>query len=102
MQLLKKNVRGLLEAKNLTIKYPGSKFKSLDGINFKIHPGELIAIVGPVGCGKTTLSKTLGRTIEISESQLFLHDINAFGSVDSVKQLFSQFSKTCEKFSLPQ
>ena len=45
-------MKGLLEAKNLTIKYPGSKFNSLNGINFKIYPGELIAIVGPVGCGK--------------------------------------------------
>ena len=55
----------MLEAKNLTIKYPGSKLYSLNNLNFKIYPGELIAIVGPVGCGKTTLAKSLGRTIEI-------------------------------------
>ena len=69
---LKRKVKGFLEAKNLTIKFPGSKFNSLSGLNFKIHPGELIAIVGPVGCGKTTLAKSLGRTIEIPDGQLFL------------------------------
>ena len=65
-----------MEAKNLTIKYPGSKFNSLNGLSFKIYPGELIAIVGPVGCGKTTLAKSLGRTIEIPDGQLFLDEID--------------------------
>ena len=71
-KFLKTKVEGFIEAKDLTIKYPGSKFNSLNGLNFKIYPGELIAIVGPVGCGKTTLAKTLGRTIEIPDGQLFL------------------------------
>ena len=73
---LKKKVKGFLEAKDLTIKYPGSKFNSLNGLNFKINPGELIAIVGPIGCGKTTLAKSLGRTIEIPDNQLFLDEID--------------------------
>ena len=73
---LKKKLRGLLEAKELTIRYPGSKFNSLNGLSFKIFPGELIAIVGPVGCGKTTLAKSLGRTIEIPDGQLFLDEID--------------------------
>ena len=75
-KILKKKIKGFVEAKNLTIKYPGSKFNSLNGLNFKIFPGELIAIVGPVGCGKTTLAKSLGRTIEIPDSQLYLDDID--------------------------
>ena len=70
-KFLKRKIKGFLEAKDLTIKYPGSKFNSLNGLNFKVYPGELIAIVGPVGCGKTTLAKCLGRTIEIPEGQLF-------------------------------
>mgnify|MGYP003312697650 CR=1 FL=1 len=45
-------------------------------LNFKINPGELIAIVGPVGCGKTTLAKSLGRTIEIPDGQLFLDNVD--------------------------
>ncbi len=75
-KFLEKNIKGLLEAKNLTIKYPDSSFNSLNGLNFKIYPGELVAIVGPVGCGKTTLAKSLGRTIEIPDGQLFLDDID--------------------------
>ena len=73
---LKKKVNGFIEAKNLKIRYEGSKFNSLNGLNFKINQGELVAIVGPVGCGKTTLAKSLGRTIEIPDGQLFLDNID--------------------------
>ncbi len=75
-KFIKKKVKGTIEAKNLKIKYDGAKFNSLNRLNFKINPGELIAIVGPVGCGKTTLAKSLGRTIEIPDGQLFLDDID--------------------------
>jgi len=32
----------------------------------------LVAVVGPVGCGKTTLARALGRMVEVPEGQLFL------------------------------
>ncbi len=75
-KFLKEKIKGSLEARDLKVKYKGSKFNSLNGLNFKIHPGELIAIVGPVGCGKTTLAKSLGRIIDIPDNQLFLDDID--------------------------
>ena len=75
-KFIKKKVKGFIEAKNLKIRYEGANFNSLNKLNFKINPGELIAIVGPVGCGKTTLAKSLGRTIEIPDGQLFLDDID--------------------------
>ena len=75
-KLVKKKVKGIIEAKDLKIRYEGSKFNSLNGLNFKINQGELVAIVGPVGCGKTTLTKSLGRTIEIPNGQLFLDNID--------------------------
>ncbi len=73
---LGKNVGGAIQAKNLVIKYEGSRINALDGLEFGIKPGELIAIVGPVGCGKTTLAKSLGRTIDIPEDQLFIDNID--------------------------
>ena len=75
-KFLKKKVTGFIEAKDLKIRYAGSKFNSLNGLNFKIKQGELVAIVGPVGCGKTTLAKSLGRTIEIPDGNLFLDNID--------------------------
>ena len=57
--------------KRLDNKISRSKFNSLNGLNFKIDPGELIAIVGPVGCGKTTLAKSI-------EEQLRFQRVNYF------------------------
>ena len=75
-KFLNKKVNGFIEARDLKIRYEGSKFNTLNGLNFKIDKGELVAIVGPVGCGKTTLAKSLGRTIEIPDGELFLDNID--------------------------
>jgi ATP-binding cassette subfamily B protein len=80
-----KTISGKLEARNLSIKYEDSPRKILDEISFKINPGEIVALVGPVGCGKTTLARALGRTIKIEEGTLFL-DGNDFMDIQ-LKQL---------------
>jgi len=76
-ELLQLPVRGDLEARNLHIRYDGSEASTLNGLSFKIRSGELVAVVGPVGCGKTTLARALGRMVDVPEGQLFLdrHDI---------------------------
>ena len=71
---IKKPISGKLEAKNLTIKYKDATRKILDGISFEIKPNEIVALVGPVGCGKTTLARALGRIVNIEEGSLFLDD----------------------------
>ncbi|KGG12646.1 MULTISPECIES: ABC transporter ATP-binding protein [Prochlorococcus] len=71
---LAKPVIGKLEARELTINYEGSKRAILNKLSFVIQPGELVAIVGPVGCGKTTLARAIGRMINVSKGQLFLDE----------------------------
>lgn len=65
-------VQGNLVARNLTYTYPGSQTPALRQLNFAIQPGEMIAIVGPVGCGKSTLANAIPRLLDIPANQLFL------------------------------
>ncbi|MBR8832440.1 MAG: putative multidrug resistance ABC transporter ATP-binding/permease protein YheI [Chroococcopsis gigantea SAG 12.99] len=66
------SVKGELVARNLSFSYPGSNRPALDGISFTIAPGETVAIVGPVGCGKSTLANAIPRLLNIAPDQLFL------------------------------
>ena len=82
-------VRGDLEARNLHIRYDGSDSDTLDGLNFRIASGEMVAVVGPVGCGKTTLARALGRMVEVPGGQLFLdgHDLTCLRLDDLREQI---------------
>jgi ATP-binding cassette subfamily B protein len=67
---------GALEARGLTIHYPGRGEPALEDLSFHIAPGELVAVVGPVGCGKSTLARAIGRMVEVPEGRLFLDGID--------------------------
>lgn len=65
-------VQGSLSASHLTYSYPRSKSLALDDVNFMIEPGETVAIVGPIGSGKTTLANAIPRLLDIKMDQLFI------------------------------
>ena len=67
---------GVLEARGLTVGYPGTERPTLDGLSFRINAGELVAVVGPVGCGKTTLARAIGRMLVVEQGQLFLDGVD--------------------------
>ena len=64
--------RGRFEARGLTVHYEGAERNTLNGLSFCIEPGELVAVVGAVGCGKTTLARAFGRMVPLEPGQLFL------------------------------
>jgi ATP-binding cassette subfamily B protein len=68
--------RGAIEARGLTVRYPGALRPALVDVSFVLHPGELVAVVGPVGCGKTTLARALGRMVEVEPGQLWLDGVD--------------------------
>jgi ATP-binding cassette subfamily B protein len=71
--------RGALEARSLTLRYPDAPRPALVDLSFRIAPGELVALVGPVGCGKTTLSRALGRMVDVPEGELFIDGVDITG-----------------------
>ena len=68
--------RGAVEARGLTVRYPGAPRPALVDVSFALQPGELVAVVGPVGCGKTTLARALGRMVEVEPGQLWLDGVD--------------------------
>ena len=69
-------VVGHLKATPLSYGYPGSDRLALNDLNFEIKPGEMVAIVGPVGCGKSTLANALPRLLDLKPGQLWLDGID--------------------------
>ncbi len=67
---------GAVEARGLCVRYPGAARPALEDLHFRLAPGELVAVVGPVGCGKTTLARALGRMVEVPQGQLFLDGVD--------------------------
>jgi ATP-binding cassette subfamily B multidrug efflux pump len=67
---------GCIEARGLTVQYPGAPRPALVDVSFRIRPGELVAVVGPVGCGKTTLARTLGRMVPLDPGQLWVDGVD--------------------------
>ena len=81
--------RGQVEARGLTLRYLDAGRPALVDVSFVLQPGELVAVVGPVGCGKTTLARALGRMVEVEAGQLFFDgvDITALELADLRSQV---------------
>ncbi|WP_017307169.1 ABC transporter ATP-binding protein [Spirulina subsalsa] len=65
-------VQGKIEIKDLTFIYPGTKKPALKNISCTIEPGETIALVGSIGCGKSTLANAIPRLLDIEPGHIFL------------------------------
>ncbi|BAC08206.1 ABC transporter ATP-binding protein [Thermosynechococcus vestitus] len=69
-------VQGHLCCQDLTFTYPNRSTPALNHLSFEIQAGEMVAIVGPIGCGKSTLASALPRLLEIAPNQIFLDGID--------------------------
>ena len=81
------NVKGDIEFRNLTFRYPDGEFDALENISFTIKAGENVGLVGKTGSGKTTLVDLLLRTYNVPDGTVFLdgRDVNET-SIRSVRQ----------------
>jgi ATP-binding cassette, subfamily B, bacterial len=65
---------------NVGFRYPGAERWAVRGMTFKLHAGEILALVGENGAGKTTLVKLLARLYDPDEGRILLegHDLREY------------------------
>jgi ATP-binding cassette, subfamily B, bacterial len=64
-------LQGEVEFRDVTFSYDESE-PALQGINFRVKPGQTVAIVGQTGSGKTTLAKLINRTYDVQSGQILV------------------------------
>jgi len=81
------NVKGDIEFRNLTFRYPDGEYDALENVSFTIHAGENVGLVGKTGSGKTTLVDLLLRTYNVPDGTVFVDgkDVNAV-TIHSVRE----------------
>ncbi len=72
-------IRGEIEFRDLSFRYPDGEFDVLQHVSFRIEAGENVGLVGKTGCGKTTLVDLILRTYNVPDGTLFVdgHDVNS-------------------------
>ncbi len=69
------NVKGSVEINNLYFSYNPDR-ELLKNVNINVEPGKTVAIVGPTGCGKTTLINLLMRFYDPNNGAIFVDEVN--------------------------
>src|SRR5690349_11184867 len=76
------DVRGLVKhytiGSALRLRRNAGFIQAVDGVDFAIHKGETLGLVGESGCGKTTVARTLMRLEEPSAGEALFHGEDIF------------------------
>ncbi len=68
-------IKGHIRFENICFSYDNNR-PVLDGVNFDVHPGEMVALVGLTGTGKTTIANLIPRLFEPCDGRILIDDID--------------------------
>ncbi len=69
-------VKGKLEFKNVSFRYPDAEMNVLENINFSVEKGQTIAFIGSTGSGKSTLVNLIPRFFDASFGEILVDGVN--------------------------
>lgn len=92
---------GTVEFRNVDFSYPGSSGKPvLSGIDLKAEKGQMIAILGSTGCGKTSLVNLVPRFYDATEGDVLVDGVNVKDyDVDTLRSKIGVVLQKSELFS---
>ena len=70
----KERPQGKIEFRHVTFKHGNNTV--LDDVSFTIQPGQTVAIMGPTGCGKTTIANLISRFYDVNDGEVLVDDLN--------------------------
>ncbi|TZF82555.1 ABC transporter ATP-binding protein [Pedobacter sp. BS3] len=65
-------IQGYIEFRNVSFVYPDTGIKALDNVSFNLKPGELLAIIGKTGSGKSTIANLLMRMYDTTSGEIYI------------------------------
>lgn len=68
--------RGIVEFRNVTFRYPGAEAPVLENISFTAGPGEVTAIIGGTGAGKSTLINLIPRFFDVESGAVLVDGVD--------------------------
>ena len=69
-------LRGDVEFHNVGLKYKDEETASLHGINLRVEPNRIVALIGPTGSGKTSFVNLIPRFYDASEGQVLVDRVD--------------------------
>lgn len=66
----------MIKIKNVSFKYKNSDKMILENLNFEVRDGEVVAIVGANGSGKSTIGKLIAKIIKLKQGEILIDDVN--------------------------
>lgn len=65
-----------VEFKDVHFRYSGAENNAIDGVSFRVKPGETVALVGPSGGGKTTAAGLISRFWDVNGGEISIGGVN--------------------------
>lgn len=72
----KDGLRGEIEFRNVSFRYPDAGGDVLHNISFTAHRGETVALIGATGCGKSTIINLIPRIYDATEGEVLVDGVN--------------------------
>lgn len=72
----KKGMEGIVEFKNVSFKYPDADEYLIKNISFKANKGDVVALIGSTGSGKSTVINLIPRFYDVTDGEILVDGVN--------------------------